>query len=208
MKNGSTGRSALRGGLTLAAAMMMTTAAFGQDQDRSVADLPVMMVDVMPVDGGDGSPEIVIDDGFVIGDWLDDPTNDGTGDDGTGDDWVDDGTGDDGTGDDWVDDGTGDNGTGDDWVDDGTGDDGEVVIYYLDGGPILCEDCRADFGDLPMEIYQMSAGTPTADVVDAPVAAKPRRTKSHGVAAGSMAECLADHPQLPWICEWQNGSGQ
>ena len=253
MTNGIFGRLVMRGGLTLAAAFMMTTAVFGQDQAQTGGEDPTETVDASPGDegsqtgqepnpedhgiaegepdpnAGDG-PDIVIDDGYEIGGWPDDSFDDGSdgggdwvddgSDGGTDDGWVDDGTGD-GTDDGWVDDGTGD-GTDDGWVDDGSGgsvgddglvDDGEVTIHYLDGGPVLCADCDGDFGDLPVEAYQMSAGNPLADaaaagLADAPVAAKPRRNKSQALAVGNMANCLAEHPQLPWICEWQNGAGQ
>ena len=139
-----TGTLALRSGLSLLAALMITTSAWAQDAtggDTPTTE-PAVSVDPAPTDDGAGGddgqsgdagepaigdgdpPDVVIDDGLYIGGWEDDPAaggDDGTGDDGAGGDdgWVDDGTGDDG----WVDDGSG----GDDgWVDDGSGDDGWV----------------------------------------------------------------------------------
>lgn len=229
---GNVGRLMLRGGVTLAAALMMTTAVLGQDQ--AAGEDPAVTVEVMPFEGdiliwhdvnpaddgiavdetepaADGGPDIVIDDGEVIDDW---PGDDGW----TDEEWVDDGSVDDGwTDEEWVDDGS-DGGWVDDGSDGGTGDgtdgaadggvvdDGEVVIYYLDGGPVRCAEC--DLGDLPMEAYQSGAGNPEVQRGDEPVAAKPRRSSGTAFAVGSMAACLADHPQLPWICEWQNGAGQ
>ncbi len=178
-------------------------------------------------DGTDGGSDGTVDDGSGddgtgdgTDDWVDDGTGggtDGTGDDGT----VVDGTVVDGT-DDWVDYGTdgGSDGTVDDvtidgsvdWVDDGTVvDEGEVVIDYLDGGPVQCDDCDFTAWDLPLEAYQMGEGAvgdvaPQAAQNDAP-AAKPKRSSSRTFAASGMAECLLQHPQLPWICEWQNGVG-
>ena len=242
-------RLMLRGGLTLAAALMLTTAGFGLAQaggfDEPVTEPVVVVVDdaageygsdvntgedAIAVgepdpsgDGSEGVPDVPVDDGSGSGTdvVIDDPVDDGSGG-GTGD-WVDGGSGD-GTGD-WVDDGSG-GGTGDgtgDWVDDGSGggtddradagtggdgaiNEGEVVIYYLNGGPVPCAECEVAIADMSVEAYQMSAASPLVAANDAP-AAKPRRSASRSVAASSMADCLALHPQLPWICEWQNGAG-
>ena len=246
-------RLMLRGGLTLAAALMLTTAGFGLAQaggfDEPVTEPVVVVVDdaagddgsdvntgedTIAVgepdtsgDGSEGVPDVPVDDGSGSGTdvVIDDPVDDGSGG-GTGD-WVDGGSGDgtgDGTGD-WVDDGSG-GGTGDgtgDWVDDGSGggtddradagtggdgaiNEGEVVIYYMNGGPVPCAECEVAIADMSVEAYQMSADSPLVAANDAP-AAKPRRSASRSVAASSMADCLALHPQLPWICEWQNGAG-
>lgn len=226
------------GGLSLVAALMLTTGAMAQDAGAEGDDPTMIAIDV------------VIDDGFVH-DWQEPvPDEDGTAVDGTDpnggtdpvagdgqtgdpvDDWVDDGSGgvvddgwvDDGTGggvdDGWVDDGTG--GVVDDgWVDDGTGGvvetdgtgDGvapgdEVIIYYMDGGPERCIDCDIGLGDLPPEVYQMSAGGPIVAPADAPVAHKANRPTTHAFAMSAMHECLVLHPQAAWICEWQNGAGQ
>ena len=242
-------RLMLRGGLTLAAALMLTTAGFGLAQaggfDEPVTEPVVVVVDdaagddgsdvntgedAIAVgepdtsgDGSEGVPDVPVDDGSGSGTdvVIDDPVDDGSGG-GTGD-WVDGGSGD-GTGD-WVDDGSG-GGTGDgtgDWVDDGSGggtddradagtggdgaiNEGEVVIYYMNGGPVPCAECEVAIADMSVEAYQMSAASPLVAANDAP-AAKPRRSASRSVAASSMADCLALHPQLPWICEWQNGAG-
>ena len=258
-------RLVLRGGLTLVAALMLTTAAFGQDQSDAGSGIATDPTDVASdagtgddgsnvAAGGDGNatgepdpiavdadviPDPVIDNGgdIPVDGWTGDPVDGGSGD-GSGD-WVDDGSGDgtgdwvadgsgDGTGDgtgDWVDDGSG-GGTGDgtgDWVDDGSGggtderadagtggdgaiNEGEVVIYYMNGGPVPCAECEVAIADMSVEAYQMSAASPLVAANDAP-AAKPRRSASRSVAASSMADCLALHPQLPWICEWQNGAG-
>ena len=213
---GNFNRLMLRGGLTLAAALMVTTAVFGQDQPGPGEDIVLNPIDM------------VVDDGLEIGvgGWPDDPvgdgsddgfdggSGDGTGDDGagTGDDGTGAGTGDDGTGAGTGDDGTG-AGTGDDGTGAGTGDDvgvvdeGEVVIYYLDGGPVPCAYCDVGITGLPVEAYQSDAVGPLAAGNAAP-AAKPRASARQPIAASNMADCLALHPQLPWICEWQNGAGQ
>ena len=230
-------RLVLRGGLTLVAALMLTTAAFGQDQSDAGSGIATDPTDVASdagtgddgsnvAAGGDGNatgepdpiavdadviPDPVIDNGgdIPVDGWTGDPVDGGSGD-GSGD-WVDDGSGDgtgDGTGD-WVDDGSG--GGTDERADAGTGGDGainegEVVIYYMNGGPVPCAECEVAIADMSVEAYQMSVASPLVAANDAP-AAKPRRSASRSVAASSMADCLALHPQLPWICEWQNGAG-
>ena len=247
---GNFNRLMLRGGLTLAAALMVTTAVFGQDQPGPGEDIVLNPIDIVVDDGleigvggwpdvpvGDGSGDGFDggagtgDDGTGAGD-VGAGTGDvgaGTGDDGTGAGDVGAGTGDDGTGAGDVGAGTGDVGAGDVGVgdvgagtgDDGTGadtgtgtgdgvgvvDEGEVVIYYLDGGPVLCADCEVGITGLPVEAYQSDAVGPLAAGNAAP-AAKPRASARQPIAASNMADCLALHPQLPWICEWQNGAGQ
>ena len=193
---GNFNRLMLRGGLTLAAALMVTTAVFGQDQPGPGEDIVLNPIDM------------VVDDGLEIGvgGWPVVPVGDGSGDgfDGGA------GTGDDGTGAGDVGAGTGDDGTG---ADTGTGDgvgvvdEGEVVIYYLDGGPVPCAYCDVGITGLPVEAYQSDAVGPLAAGNAAP-AAKPRASARQPIAASNMADCLALHPQLPWICEWQNGAGQ
>ena len=202
---GNFNRLMLRGGLTLAAALMVTTAVFGQDQPGPGEDIVLYPIDLVVDDGS----------GIGVGGWPDDPVGDGSDDgfdggsgDGTGDDGA--GTGDDGTGAGTGDDGAG---TGDDGTGAGTGDDvgvvdeGEVVIYYLDGGPVPCAYCDVGITGLPVEAYQSDTVGPLAAGNAAP-AAKPRASARQPVAASNMADCLALHPQLPWICEWQNGAGQ
>ena len=149
-----TSTSALRGGLGLLAALMITTSAWAQDatgNDAGAAPDPAVSDVAAPDAGGDGQgiavgepspydetpPDVVIDDGAVIGGWEDDPAADG---EGSGDDgWVDDVS--DGGDDDWVDDGSdgGDNG----WVDDGSdgGDDG-----WVDDGSDVGDDGWVDDG--------------------------------------------------------------
>ena len=235
---GNFNRLMLRGGLTLAAALMVTTAVFGQDQPGPGEDIVLNPIDMVVDDGLEigvgGWPVVPVGDGS--GDGFDGGagTGDdgtgagaGTGDDGTGAGDVGDGTGDDGAGTGDV--GAGDAGTGDVGVgdvgagtgDDGTGadtgtgtgdgvgvvDEGEVVIYYLDGGPVPCAYCDVGITGLPVEAYQSDAVGPLAAGNAAP-AAKPRASARQPIAASNMADCLALHPQLPWICEWQNGAGQ
>ena len=230
MVSGNLNGRILRAGLSVFAALLVSTTAFAQEATDGSED--VVMYPVL-----DGGPIIVVDDGFILGDGVvvddsgnsDDVITDdgsdegwteydlgdgGTGDGGTGDDGTgDDGTGDGGTGDGGTGDGgTGDNGTGDNGTGDGgliVIDDGEVVIYYMYGDrPLDCPECRDLTLDLPVEAYQMSAGGPqVADVAAAPTV-KPRRSTAAPSMASSAAECLALHPQLPWLCEWQNNTGQ
>ena len=188
---GNFNRLMLRGGLTLAAALMVTTAVFGQDQPGPGEDIVLNPIDMVVDDGS----------GIGVGGWPDDPVGDGS------DDGFDGGSGD-GTGDDGTGAGTGDDGTGAGTGDDGgVVDEGEVVIYYFDGGPVLCADCEVGITGLPVEAHQSDAFGPLAAGNAAP-AAKPRASARQPVAASNMADCLALHPQLPWICEWQNGAGQ
>jgi hypothetical protein len=250
----------LRTGLSVVAALLLSTAAFAQDADGTpeisddavtmpVDDSGMVQGDEGPAEGGpDEEINVDIFTTYVVDEV---PGDESAGDDGAGDnDWVDDGSGDDGwidicntvvCGEDgepivgepgdggWVDEAPGEEGAGDEGTgDEGTGDDGwvyiddgEVVIYYLDGvRPLDCPECRDITLDLPVEAYQMSAGG-LSDLdaqagVDVPavndvVAAKPTKSrKSRGAASyvGTQADCLAQHPQLPWMCEWQNGAGQ
>lgn len=187
------------GGLSLVAALMLTTGAMAQDAGAEGDDPTMIAIDV------------VIDDGFVH-DWQEPvPEEDGTAVDGTdpngGTDPV---AGDGQTGDpvdDWVDDGSGGvvetDGTGD-----GVAPGDEVIIYNMDGGPEYCIDCNVGPTDLPLEAYQMGAEGPKVVADDAPVAHKAQRRTTHGLAMSAMHECLVLHPQTAWICEWQNGAGQ
>jgi hypothetical protein len=204
MKIGRTDKQMLKTGLGVIAAMLMSTATFAQDVTDEVVLYPYDPViedgdvqnwhDVNPGGGddqgiavgepdpNDGGPDIVIDDGDYI------PGDDGeTGDHG-------DDTGD--AGDD----------TGDENADDG---DVDVTIYQMDGGPVLCSACEVGIDVLSPEIYQSAAAPVVQHHKPAAVAAaKPRRSAGAPLAVSNAAECLALHPQLPWLCEWQNGAGQ
>ena len=208
----------LRGGLSLVAALLLTSAAMAQDvavgeEGVMYAVDPIFVIDPMPVFEDDQGT----DDGTTI----DEVTDDGT--------TIDEGT-DDGT---TTDEGTDDEGTVEEWVwdeddtiisiDDGLcididcapvdktdPSDGEVVIYDMDGGrPEDCPQCRDLTSGVPDEIYQMSASGPlvTETVTEMAPAAKPRRSRAAPSTPSNAAECLALYPQLPWLCEWQNTTG-
>ncbi len=232
MVNGSVNKQLLRIGLSVVAALLLSSATFAQDAVGSDDELVLNPVDLAIDAGGEtggedpgfavgepdpndaGEPDVVIDDGGVM------PGDDAGADDGVVDDGVvedevvDDGSWQDPVGDDdtiiVIDDGLCIGVgcvPGDDSVtyDGGYGYDGEVVIYYMEGPrPEDCMNCR-DL-DLPVEAYQTTGGPLVTDT-DAAVAAKPRRSSAAPSLAGDSAACLALHPQVPWLCEWQNGAG-
>jgi hypothetical protein len=209
----------LRAGLSVAAALLLSSAAIAQD--AVVVDVDVMyavdpIIEVDPMIDGDVDNGIT-DDGTTDDGWDDGIFDDGS-DDGATDDGSDDGIVDDGSDDDWL-------WEDDDtiiWIDDGLcigvgctpGDETdpdaeEGVIYYFGGGrPEDCPECRDLTSDIPVEIYQMSAGGPVVTDTETAPAAKPRRNRAASSTASNAAECLALYPQLPWLCEWQNNTGQ
>lgn len=200
-------RLALRTGLSFAAALMLSTAAFAQDAtsgdevvlnavDPVVEIDPIFAEDPLPADievqfGHDLNPG----DGEGIAVGEPDPNGGGT-DDGT---VVDDRTvQDDGS----VDPGTDDT-SGGEPIDDGT-----VVIYYMDGGPIDCVECRDETAGLPDVALEMGGADP---VVLDHVKRTTRSRASTLVQMSSVSDvaaCLEQYPQLPWICEWQIGASQ
>jgi hypothetical protein len=223
MTAGNLNKTILRSGVSIVAALLLSTAVFAQDATDGAGPDPLTdqinvqnWHDLTTIDvatGGDdqgiavgepdptagGEPDVVVDDG-TGGDPADDPMVDPMVDDGTGDGSTGDPTGTDGTGTD----GIGDGSTGDGGV---VVDDGEVLIYYMDGGPEFCAECDFQTVDLSAEAFQTGVNVPQVTAHAAP-AAKPRRSKAHPIVSSVAASCLAQHPQLPWLCEWQNGAGQ
>jgi hypothetical protein len=201
-------------GLSVFAALLLSSAAVAQDVvvddgDAVYIEDPVVMYPIDPIVEVDPIPE------------------DGSSDEGTVDDGTDDGSSDEGTVDDvtyvdvidekWP--------TEDDlilvicdgfcigpdcFLGEGLGPwEYEEVLYTLDGvRPEDCPECRNLTLDTPVEIYQMSSGGPEVTDVETEIAAKPRQSRVASVTPSSAAECLALYPQLPWLCEWQNTSGQ
>ncbi|MEO8241496.1 MAG: hypothetical protein ABI832_04240 [bacterium] len=177
-------KSARSGGLSVVAALLLGTAAMAQD-DTAIGsgdpgDVHVVQTwhDINPAGG---------DEGIAVGE--PDPTSGAVSDPADGTDVA----ADDGS--DPVDDIADDPG---DATGDATGDDGVTVQYWHDLNP------DANLAD-PELAYQNAAGVPLPN--------ERSRTSSkpnHGtVAVANLAsQCLALHPQLPWLCEWQNGAGQ
>lgn len=210
MTNGVLKTHLLRTGLSVVAALLLSSAAMAQDvvatDDAAVSYAvdPAVETEAGYEAGSEGDPDVIIDDGAYL------PGDDGTVEgekpvDG-GDDWT------------WVDPGT-DDGTII-WIDDGAcigvdcvpgddsytydGDGGEVVYFDLGGPrPEDCPECR----DLDLPVWAYQTGAPMPTVTESAPAAKPRRSKSASGLASDAAACLALHPQLPWLCEWQNGAG-
>jgi len=222
----------LRTGLSVVAALMLSTAAMAQDSGDATDEIVLIAIDPGLGDGDaqnlpdplpgewgediatgepdpndDGGPDIVIDDGaFLPGDEDTGTVKDDTGYDETVFvDVIDETTADEGSDDGWVDEGWVDDGSGDGWVSVHIDDDGMV---WFGGERDSCEGCRGDevYG-LPVEAYQMSAGGMLNDG-PAEIAAKPRKSSAGSTAMKAAAQCLDLYPQQPWLCEWQMGSGQ
>ena len=228
----------LRTGLSLVAALMLSgaacagqaTATTGAIRVQPVFDRDLITVDVGPQTMHEINPGST-DQGVATGE--PDPNGgagDQTGDGGTGGDpTAGDGTGD-GSGDQATGDGTGDGG-GDQATGDGTGGDPSAVDGSGDGsgdqavGDQTGGDPSAlDSGDGSVTVDNMGGiFQNTADPVmqpqlagnSHPVAAPPSQNLAHSAHEGagqplahSGAACLAQHPGLTWMCEWQNGAGQ
>lgn len=193
MVNGVLKTQLLRTGLSVVAALLLSSAAMAEDVVAAEDAAVTYAVD-----------PVIEDDGFVpgdegdAGDWDGEKPEDG--------DWT------------WVDPGTDDDTII--WIDDGAcigvgcvpgddsytydGDEGEVVYFELEGPrPEDCPECR----DLDLPVWAYQTGGPLVTETDSAPAAKPRRSKSAPGLASDAAACLALHPQLPWLCEWQNGAG-
>jgi hypothetical protein len=230
------GRS-MRAGLSVIAVLLLSSAAFAQDSNEDGIDFlvhgPESVADEVgadpALDGDDTSGDF---EGIAVGEldpkdelWpviIIDPflENDDVGvlpdDVGSGED----GSDDDSSDDDWVwDEGDGiiviDDGLcvgvecvpgdGSYTYDGGYTDDGDIVWYFLEGPrPEDCPECR----DLPVEIYQMNAGGPLVTDSKTAPSKSSRRSRVASFTPSTAAECLALYPQLPWLCEWQNTSGQ
>ena len=185
--------------------------------------------DVGTGDGTDGSTGDGTDVG--TGDGTDGSTGDGSTGDGSTGGGTDVGTGDatdggavgDGTVDEvWISDGTGDpvvvDGTGGDPVandgsvpvEGGTIDfgDGTVGIYYMDAGPSRCGGCEHQdtAGPLIQPPMNFRGHQPAAHQPQI-VTGSDREVTRQPVARGAAA-CLAQHPGLAWMCEWQSGANQ
>ena len=184
--------------MSVVAALMLSSTGFAQDAgsgdsiDLSAVDnVAVQVVDDPNAAVGDGS------EGIAVGE--PDPSGDGT--------VVDDGSGGDGT---VVDDGSGGDGT---VVDDGSGGDGTDggtdggIVYATDDGAGGCGSCifenTAGVGPLVIPRTQ-GDNHRTLTLVPSASGDAARQT---AVAHGS-ASCLAKHPGLPWMCEWQNGASE
>ena len=210
MVTGKLNSRILRAGLSVVAALLLSAPTYAQDTGEGIV-VHVIEPDFLGdgtgfvVDGTDGGPDVAIDEGDYIA-VEPEPGEEGLGDDGLVDDgWVGDG---------WVDDG---------WVDEGLdgGYDGEDVGPYVDlgegvvddgmvhigGNPDFCEACGGAVDDLLVEAHQMSAAGIVTDL-SVVVAAKPRKSSAEPTLSNNAAECNALHPQLPWLCEWQNSVGQ
>ena len=203
MATGDLNRMILRAGLSVVAALLLSSVGIAQDAsgDGRTVTVDLSTVDPVPVDIAidpvvtDGG-----DPGIAVGE--PDPTGDGTvAGDGTGD-----GTeAGDGTGDGTV-------------VGDGTGD--GTVISYSDG----TSDCGG------CEMQNMAGPLLTPALAGTPGKAGHRAAVAAGVALAATASasgsgsgsgnyvahtpvtraaqaCLTQHPGLPWLCEWQNGAG-
>ena len=190
-------------GLSIVAALLLSTAAFAQDagSDEGATELnthPIIIdgdqsatydvpVSDDPAVDPAGDPTGG-DNGIAVGE--PDPSGDGSADDDGGDDpAIDPGT------DEGADPGT----------DDGTGieGEGEITIYYMDGGP--CIDCNVLLPGRPPHPSEVERTQHTSVL--------PKVSTRHSSAAAfavpsAMAQCLAVHPRSAWICEWQNGAGQ
>jgi hypothetical protein len=216
----------MQAGLSVFAVMLLSSAAFAQDAIEGGVDFvmhgPESVADDVGVD-----PALNVDDtsgdfeGIAVGEpdpnddlWpviIIDPVfvNDDVGVIPPGEEV---------SGDDASDDESSDEGDGIIVIDDGLcfgvdcvpGDDGytydDDVVYYFLGGPRPddCPECR----DLPVEIYQMNVGGPSVIDSETTSTKKPRRSRVASFTPNNAAECLALYPQLPWLCEWQNTSGQ
>lgn len=187
----------LRSGLSIAAALLLSTAAFAQDavvgDDGTVVSVgPAVDTGVVQnwddINPGD-------DQGIAVGE--PDPNGDGAEPDPTDDTVSDDPT--DGGPDIVIDDGLciGEDCTSDDEV---TGD-GEVTIYTLGGDPSVCIECNG----IPV---RGATGSEVERGHTAATVAKRHSAPALFTATTAMAQCLNLHPRSVWICEWQNGAGQ
>ena len=209
MVSGMLNRRLRRTGLSVIAMMLVSSSAFAQDVVIDDGDVmyaidPIFVIDPAP---GFEDESASVDETGADETGADSSTEEEySEDDGTDDDWVwDEGDGiiviDDGLciGVDCV------PGDGSYTYDGGYTVDGELVWYFLEGPrPEDCPECR----DLPVEIYQMSAGGPSVIDIETTPTANSRRSRVASFTPSSAAECLALYPQLPWLCEWQNTSGQ
>ena len=200
----------LRGGLTIVAALMLSTAGFAQGADPVPDDEVIWInpIDVeIPVEDDfvdDNLDDvIIIDDGWVVDDPVEEDPVDGGGDGG----WVDEDPVDGG----WVDeepvdDGwTGDEGDAGDPVDEGDGiiviDDLWLTVDPIDGLPGEVFDC------LGCEMQTTAMGGVEVLVPSVPrLATKGRAVSSFGVAhrptSAQYGECVAENPGLAWLCNW------
>jgi len=224
---GMLNKGVLRGGLGIAAALLLSTAVFAQDASGDEGTSSVTTVqnwhDLNPgIAVGEPDPTAGGDEGIAVGE--PDPSGDGSepdpgdaGDDagdGDGPDIViDDGLciGADCTPDEGTDPGD-DHGT-DVTETDETGTEPEVGIYTLDGVGAACIDCNIALNDAPVAIGRPGNHTK----VERTHTAKPRVHAGSGSSDGSdvaltttnaMAQCMSQHARSTWICEWQNGAGQ
>ena len=170
-------KAIIRGGLTLAAALLLSSATFAQDAGAVKEGAEVVWTEVgaadptgewvQPVEdtegtdpgveepGDPGTRDIVIDDGLCIGVGC-------TPDEG----------------------------------------DGEGVIHTMDGDPDVCIDCNVAYhSGAPSEVQRTNTTSATG------VAAAIRQNSKPVFAAPSaLAQCLSLHPRSTWICEWQAGN--
>ncbi len=198
MATGDLNRMILRAGLSVVAALLLSSAGFAQDAsgDGRTATVDLSTVDPAPVDIAidpvvtDGG-----DPGIAVGE--PDPTGDGTGDgtvagDGSGDGTVaDDGSGDGTVAGDGTSDGTGDgtvvgDGTGDGTVvGDGTGDGTVVGDGTGDGTVISYSDGTSDCGGCEMQ--NMAGPLLTPALAGTPGKAGHRAAVAAGVAPAATA---------------------
>ena len=219
MKLGSMNTLILRGGLTLVAALMLSTAGFAQGADPVPDDEVIWInpIDVeIPVEDDfvdDNLDDvIIIDDGWVVDDPVEEDPVDGGGDGGWVDEdpvdggWVDEEPVDDWVDEEPVDDGwTGDEGDAGDPVDEGGGiiviDDLWLTVDPIDGLPGEVFDC------LGCEMQTTAMGGVEVLVPSVPrLATKGRAVSSFGVAnrptSAQYGECVAENPGLAWLCNW------
>ena len=198
----------VRAGLSLAAVLSLSGAAVagqaggagGAGHAPVFGDALVLVDDVVAQTTFDLNPG---DEAIAVGE--PDPTA-GSGDesaagDGAGDQATDDGSGD---GTDVSGAGSGDGTDVTDAGGDATGTgDGIDVIYTLDGGP-NCGGCEYQ-DEVP--VFQVQPGGIAHNAPAQVVIQGDHEVEGQPVARGSTA-CAAQHPSLPWLCEWQNGIGQ
>ena len=220
-------------GLTVVAALMVTTTAYAQDASGGGPAVDVIVqnwhdinpdatpvVDPQPGDQGIaiGEPDPTAGGGTdpAAGDGTDPTAGDGTDpaagggtDPAAGDGSTDPNAGD-GSTDPTAGDGSTDPNAGDgsNPTDGGAVDGGTVTIYYMDGGATGCDVCAQDHIAVP------GAVRPISEVERHHHAGQPAATTvivptSHDEVAleprvHATAACLGAHPALTWMCEWQS----
>lgn len=220
MRLGNLNKAIMRGGLSVVAALLLTTAGFAQDAATDEASAGPVVVqnwhDLNP--GGDegiavGEPDPSGgDEGIAVGE--PDPNGDDTAVDPGDDTSVD-------PGDDTATDPGDDQGGDDDpeiVIDDGlcigadcTPEEGTVtttadggVIMYMNGGPDACINCNG----MPVTTPGRSHNPRAVERSHTVPAVNHDQSDVALNATASKANCLAQHARATWICEWQNGAGQ